>query len=31
MMTGTTILIVEDDESIAAGLALNLKIDGYMA
>jgi DNA-binding response OmpR family regulator len=25
----TEILIVEDDESIAAGLALNLRIDGY--
>jgi DNA-binding response OmpR family regulator len=28
-MTGQEILIVEDDESIAAGLALNLKIEGY--
>jgi DNA-binding response OmpR family regulator len=28
-VTGQEILIVEDDESIAAGLALNLKIEGY--
>ncbi|HKA88671.1 MAG TPA: response regulator transcription factor [Haliangiales bacterium] len=28
-MTAQEILIVEDDESIAAGLALNLKIEGY--
>jgi two-component system OmpR family response regulator len=28
-MTLGTVLIVEDDEAIAAGLALNLKIEGY--
>ena len=27
-MTGTQVLIVEDDEAISAGLALNLKIEG---
>jgi DNA-binding response OmpR family regulator len=31
MSDAKTILIIEDDESIAAGLALNLRVEGYQA